>query len=117
MVQADPEGGLQSGYCTRCGYPFASRSGQRVCHVRPACDRRLRDPTYRVPADRLAAVEVRARELLIRRAADAAADPFRAVLTYTDFCGEIDPERRYWKPPRFSGIAKLLCRIGTYEHA
>jgi len=67
---------------------------------------------------RLAAVEVRARELLIRRAAGAGAgDPFRAVLTYAEFCGDIDPGQRYWRPPRFGGIARVLCRIGTYEHA
>lgn len=59
-----------------------------------------------------------ARELLIRRAVDAGAgDPTHALLTYAAFCNDVDPGQRYWRPPRFGGVAKVLSRIGTYEHA
>jgi hypothetical protein len=39
-------------YCQRCGYPFGGATTQEVCNVRTACDRRLREPGYRVPDGR-----------------------------------------------------------------
>ena len=42
--------------------------------------------------------------------------PLRARISYQDLCTEIDPDRRYWVPPRFRGIGKVLGRISTYEH-
>jgi hypothetical protein len=47
--------------CQRCGYPFGAQIRQEFCNVRQACDRRLRDPGYRVPKGR-------AQDLTIRNA-------------------------------------------------
>jgi hypothetical protein len=41
----------------------------------------------------------------------------RAVLTYGEFCGAVDPGQQYWRPRHFAGVAKILSRIGRYEHA
>src|SRR5262245_6614768 len=113
MAQAD--GGLVRGYCRRCGFPFSDRARQGACRWLPACERRLHDPTYEVPSDRLAAVEVRVRQLLIQRVRDVGVDhPFQAALTYTDLCNAIDPDHRFWPPPRFQGVGKVLDRISTY---
>jgi putative restriction endonuclease len=95
----------------------SDQARQGACRWLPACERRLHDPTYEVPSDRLAAVEVRVRQLLIQRVRDVGVDhPFQAALTYTDLCNAIDPDHRFWPPPRFKGVGKVLDRISTYEH-
>lgn len=53
------------GYCQRCGYPFGHAGSQKFCEVRAACDRRLREPGYRVP-------QGRTQDLTIRNATIAA---------------------------------------------
>ena len=68
MSSADHVHGQQlHTHCKRCGYPFDAPTTQEVCNVRDACDRRLRDPSYRVPLGRLAAIEERVRQYLIER--------------------------------------------------
>lgn len=104
-------------YCMRCGFPFKEATTQEVCNSTEACDKRLSDPSYRVPRGRLSAVEVGVRWSLIERAqATDSRYPLRAKISYQDFCAENDPDRRYWVPPRFRGIGKVLGRISTYEH-
>ena len=62
-------------------------------------------------------MEVRVRWSLIERAqATDPRYPLRARISYHDLCTENDPDRRYWVPPRFRGIGKVLGRISTYEH-
>src|SRR5450755_2057190 len=39
-------------HCQRCGYPFGMPVKQKFCAVQAACDRRLREPGYRVPKGR-----------------------------------------------------------------
>jgi hypothetical protein len=39
-------------HCQRCGYPFGALIRQEFCNVGQACDRRLREPGYRVPKGR-----------------------------------------------------------------
>ena len=39
-------------HCQRCGYPFGAPIRREFCNVRQACDRRLREPGYRVPKGR-----------------------------------------------------------------
>jgi len=104
-------------YCMRCGFPFKEATTQEVCSSAEACDKRLSDPTYRVPQGRLSAIEVRVRWSLIERVqATDPSYPLRARISYQDLCAENDPDRRYWVPPRFRGIGKVLGRISTYEH-
>jgi hypothetical protein len=118
MPSSDHANGQQlHTHCKRCGYPFDAPTTQEVCDVRGACDRRLHDPTYRVPPGRLSAVEERVRQYLIERAAKTdPGHPFQARVTYGDLCQAIDPEQQYWAWPRFRGIGKVLGRISTFEH-
>lgn len=104
-------------YCLRCGFPFKEPTTQQECEHRSACDRRQSDPSYRVPRDRLSAVEVRVRWDLIERVQETDLRyPLRARITYKDLCGKIDPDEHYWAYPRFRGIGKVLGRISTFEH-
>lgn len=50
-------------YCQRCGYPFAGATIQKYCAVKAACDRRLREPGYRVPKGRQQNMAIRAATL------------------------------------------------------
>src|SRR5690349_12660520 len=106
MSFADELGGKQlNTYCRICGYPFERPTMQEVCAVPDACDRRRTEPTYRVPASRLASVEERMRQHLIEQARSAdPGRPLRATITYGNLCAAIDPEQRYWSWPRFRGI-------------
>jgi hypothetical protein len=120
---AEPAAGSLDGehagrYCTRCGYPFADPSGhQEVCNWPSACERRLHDPIYRVPPQRLARVETQMRQYLIGQAASTSPEhAIRAKVTYGDLCRAIDPGERYWKAPRFKGVGDALARIGQFEH-
>lgn len=114
VLSADPQ---KYTHCKRCGFPFENPSTREICNVREACDRRLTHPTYRVPADRLAAIEVRVRTYLIERARNTSpGSPLQARITYTDLCKAIDPTQQYWASPRFRGIGKVLGRISSYEH-
>jgi hypothetical protein len=104
-------------YCVRCGFPFKEPTTQEVCEYREACDKRLSDPSYRVPQGRLSAPEMRIRWSLIERAqATDARYPLLAKVSYHELCAENDPDQRYWVRPRFRGIGKVLGRISTYEH-
>jgi hypothetical protein len=90
---------------------------QEVCAEPDACHRRLTDPTYRVPAARLAAVEERVRQHLINTARTTdPARPFQGTITYTELCKAVDPGERYWSWPRFRGIGRVLLRISSAEH-
>ena len=120
VSSADQFDGEQAhAYCTRCGFPFADPTRQQdVCNYPTACEKRLRDPTYRVPPDRLADVEVRMRQHLIERARNTSPDrAIEARITYGGLCKTIDPKQRYWSGPRFRGLGKVLARIGVFEHA
>jgi hypothetical protein len=46
-------------HCQRCGYPFGARIQQEFCNVKQACDRRLREPGYRVPKGRTQDLAIR----------------------------------------------------------
>ena len=46
-------------HCQRCGYPFGHAGRQRLCAVQTACDRRLREPGYRVPPGRMQDMAIR----------------------------------------------------------
>jgi hypothetical protein len=46
-------------HCQRCGYPFGAPIRQEFCNVRQACDRRLREPGYRVPKGRTQDLAIR----------------------------------------------------------
>lgn len=46
-------------HCQRCGYPFGVPVRQKFCAVRAACDRRLREPGYRVPKGRTQDLTIR----------------------------------------------------------
>jgi hypothetical protein len=46
-------------HCQRCGYPFGAPIRQEFCNVREACDRRLREPGYRVPKGRTQDLAIR----------------------------------------------------------
>jgi serine/threonine protein kinase len=46
-------------HCQRCGYPFGHAIRQRLCAVQAACDRRLREPGYRVPGGRTQDMAIR----------------------------------------------------------
>lgn len=46
-------------HCQRCGYPFGGLIQQEVCNVKQACDRRLREPGYRVPKGRTQDLAIR----------------------------------------------------------
>ena len=107
------DGDLMRYFCKRCRYPCVDGEPQEVCGVPPACNRRLHDPTYRVPRNRLAAVEVDMRQYLIQRVRDTGADqPFAAVIIYADLGSAVDPQRRYlsWSPPGYRGLSKALER-------
>jgi hypothetical protein len=104
-------------FCVRCGFPFREATTQSVCTYSGACDKRLSDPSYRVPRGRLSAVEVDVRWSLIEQAQGTDSRyPLRAKVSYQDLCAETDPDQRYWVRPRFRGIGKVLSRISTYEH-
>jgi serine/threonine protein kinase len=45
--------------CQRCGYPFAEPVRQKYCAIPSACDRRLREPGYRVPKGRAQDMTIR----------------------------------------------------------
>jgi hypothetical protein len=59
-VSTPPDGALSQQWaaqglfthCQRCGYPFGAPVRQEFCGVKQACDRRLREPGYRVPKGR-----------------------------------------------------------------
>ena len=104
-------------HCPALRVPFDHPTTQDVCSSPTACARRMTDPSYRVPGNRLAAIEERVRQYLIQAAKNADPDhPFKATITYGDLCGAIDPEQQYWAWPRFRGIGKVLGRISTFEH-
>jgi hypothetical protein len=46
-------------HCQRCGYPFGAPIRREFCNVRQACDRRLREPGYRVPKGRSQDLSIR----------------------------------------------------------
>jgi serine/threonine protein kinase len=46
-------------HCQRCGYPFGKAAAQKFCGVQSACDRRLRQPGYRVPRGRTQDLTIR----------------------------------------------------------
>jgi hypothetical protein len=46
-------------HCQRCGYPFGASIRQEFCGVKQACDRRLRQPGYRVPTGRTQDLSIR----------------------------------------------------------
>jgi hypothetical protein len=46
-------------HCQRCGYPFSAPIRQEFCNVRQACDRRLREPGYKVPKGRTQDLAIR----------------------------------------------------------
>jgi hypothetical protein len=46
-------------HCQRCGYPFGAAIQQKFCAVPQACDRRLREPGYRVPKGRTQDLSIR----------------------------------------------------------
>jgi serine/threonine protein kinase len=46
-------------HCQRCGYPFGKPLAQQFCKVRAACDRRIREPGYRVPEGRTQDLAIR----------------------------------------------------------
>ena len=118
-AHGEPGGPAARAYCRRCGFPFATDAGhQELCHWQSACDRRLHDPSYRVPPARLALVEVRLQRYLIDCARNTpAGQATDTTVTYGTLCHAIDPEERYWAAPRFSGVRKVLARIGAFEHA
>jgi hypothetical protein len=49
---SEKPGGPLNECCQRCGYQFAGPTVQEICAVKSACDRRLREPGYRVPKGR-----------------------------------------------------------------
>lgn len=46
-------------HCQRCGYEFAGETVKQYCTFRSACDRRLREPGYRIPKGRTQNMEIR----------------------------------------------------------
>ena len=55
-----PEPGISRyRYCQRCGYEFAGATVKQYCTYKSACDRRLREPGYRVPKGRTQNMEIR----------------------------------------------------------
>lgn len=52
-------------HCQRCGYPFGALIRQEFCNVKQACDRRLREPGYRVPKGRTQDLSIRDATLAI----------------------------------------------------
>ena len=55
-----PEPGISRyRYCERCGYEFAGKTVKQYCTYRSACDRRVREPGYRVPKGRTQNMEIR----------------------------------------------------------
>jgi hypothetical protein len=64
----------------------------------------------------LTSTEERVREFLLQHAQSAdPAKPFRAVVTYGQLCGTIDPDGAIWKWPRFRGVGRTLAHVSAYE--
>lgn len=71
-------------HCQRCGYPFGAPIRQEFCNVRQACDRRLREPGYRVPKGRTQDLAIR--NATIRKHPKLGLHPVESPAAHVSMC-------------------------------